>query len=112
VPIFVRRLDVVRRPGGKRRRNKQPERGQEEKRFARHEIPLGRGPDGPSRYATAAGHATFSRSTTERANRAGRQDGRRSSGEVEAVAVDQYDKIMITDNRKPAESMSTGTGSN
>jgi hypothetical protein len=38
-------------------------------------------------------------------------DGRKS-GETEAVTVDQYDKIMITDSRNPAESMSTGTGSN
>jgi hypothetical protein len=28
------------------------------------------------------------------------------------VTVDQYDKIMTTDSRKPAESISTGTGSN
>ncbi len=38
-------------------------------------------------------------------------DGRRSN-EAEAVTVDQYDKIMITDSKNPAESMSTGTGSN
>jgi hypothetical protein len=41
-----------------------------------------------------------------------RQSDERRLGGIEAVTVDQYDKIMITDSRKPAESMSTGTGSN
>jgi len=56
------------------------------------------------------------RAQPSRACKAGRSVDRQSDerrlGGIEAVTVDQYDKIMITDSRKPAESMSTGTGSN